>query len=109
MMEEILKEHVPVWLGIILTLVGMFIFNVAMIFPKAKTFAEISVSIWWKETQIRFSISTIIIAVVFYMSWYYDTLTAEHCLELGLIGNLIIDRIIKATNGQAVSNKSKGN
>lgn len=99
-MEEIIKQPVPVWLGVIITLIGMFIFNAALIFPKAKKFSEISVSKWWQETQIRFCISSMIIAIVFYMSWYYNTLTAEHCAYLGIVGNLIIDRIIKATNAQ---------
>ena len=99
-MEEIIKQPVPVFLGIIITLIGMFIFNAALIFPKAKTFAEISIKKWWQETQIRFCVSTLIISIVFYMSWYYDTLTAEHCFYLGVVGNLIIDRIIKSVNGQ---------
>lgn len=99
-MEEIIKQSVPVWLGIIIVLVGMFIFNAALIFPKAKKFSEISISKWWNETQIRFCVSSIVIAIVFYMSWHYNTLTAEHCFYLGIVGNLIVDRIIKATNGQ---------
>lgn len=97
-MDEILKQDVPVWLGILLVLLGMFIFNMVMVFPKAKTFAELSLKKWWSETQIRFIISSMIITIVFYMSWYYGTLTFEHCIELGLIGNMIVDRIIKATN-----------
>lgn len=100
-MEEILKQEVPVWLGVIITLIGMFIFNAIMVFPKAKAFRELSLSKWWAETQIRFCMATLIITIVFYMSWYYGTLTAEHCFELGVIGNLIIDRIIKATNAQS--------
>lgn len=104
-MEEIIKHEVPVWLGVIIALIGMLIYNMALIYPKAKTFSEISVSKWWKETQIRFCFSLLIITIVFYMSWYYSTLTGEHCLYLGIVGNLIVDRIIKATNGQSNGNK----
>lgn len=97
---EIIKQNIPVWFGIIITLVGMFIFNAALIYPKAKKFSEISVRIWWEETQIRFTMSLLIIAIVFYGSWYYNQLTIEHCLYLGIVGNLIVDRIIKASNGK---------
>jgi hypothetical protein len=95
---EILHEIVPVWLGILLTLLGMFVYNLAMIFPKAKRFSQISIKKWWNETQIRFCMSAIVIAIIFYMGWYYDTLTGEHCVELGLIGNMVIGKLIKTIN-----------
>lgn len=88
--------EVSVLLGAIITLFGMFVFNAFMIFPKAKSFKEISINKWWEETQIRFVMACLIITIVFYMSWYYGTLTVEHCFYLGIVGNLIVDSIIKA-------------
>lgn len=92
------------FIGFICVIIGMLFVNMVLIYPKVKSFAEISISKWWTETRIRFMISLIIVSIVYYMSWYYGTISIERCFYLGIIGNLIVDRIIKA-NAQSNGHK----
>lgn len=94
---EILENKVPVSIGFLMVLIGIFIYHVMLIRSSSNVdkFSDIKISIWWAKEQIRFILSFIIIMVFFYMSWYYDKLTGEHCLYLGVIGNFALDRFMK--------------
>jgi len=98
-MEE-LSSNISLLAGSIIALIGTFVFNLLMIFPKVKDVREISIKKWWIETRIRYVFSLMMIANFLYVNWYYDTLTIEHSFFLGLVGNLIVDRIIKSTKWQ---------
>lgn len=94
---EILENKVPVSIGFLLVLVGIFIYNILLIraSTKVQKFSDIKFRIWWDQEQIRFVMSVMVIIVVFYMSWYYDKLTGERCLLLGTVGNFVLEKFMQ--------------
>lgn len=96
-MEEILNNKVPVSIGFILVVIGVIFYNLLMIRASSKVdkFSDIKIRIWWDKEQIRFVMTLMIIGVIFYMTWYYQQLTAKNCLMLGLAGNLFLDKFMK--------------
>lgn len=94
---EILENKVPVSLGFLMVFIGIAIYNIMLIRSSnnVNKFSDIKLSIWWDKEQIRFILSFIIIMIFFYMSWYYDKLTGERCLYLGVVGNFALDRFMK--------------
>lgn len=96
-MEILAGLKVPFWANLLLTLIGMFLYNIAIIRSSSRInkFSDIKIAIWWDENQIRFTMATMIIAVIFAVSIYYDTLTVERSLCLGVVGNLALDKFLK--------------
>lgn len=107
-MSEILDKTVHPILGIIIVLFGMLLYNFANVRGSSaiKKFSDIKIGQWWDETQVRFVFSSIVIAIMFYMSWYYNELTAQHCFDLGLIGNLFLDKMLKAMSNAKTDGKT---
>ncbi len=94
---DLLNEKVPPLIGILLSLCGMFFYYMSEIIGatgQVKKFSDIKLRIWWDDHQIKFTMICMVSAVLFYLSWHYDQLTAQHCLELGIMGNMFLDKFL---------------
>lgn len=96
-LQNIANIKVGLFGSIILTIIGILIYNIAelMATNKVKHFSDFHFAIWWYDNQIRFSASILIIFCLFWLSYSYELLTADKALLLGLVGNLIISKLVK--------------
>jgi len=95
--QEIANIKVGLLGNILLTIIGILIYNIAelMATNKVKHFKDFHFAIWWYDNQVRFSASILIVSCLFWLSYSYQLLTADKALLLGLVGNLIIAKLVK--------------
>lgn len=99
------NEKISVIVAVLIVLAGMFIYNVLEII--SGRFSDTILKVWWLELRVRFIMSAMVISIFFYLMYTYEMLEVAHCFYLGVVGNLIIDKILQAINGKAKRNRDK--
>lgn len=94
--NEIASIKVGLGQGIILTLIGIIVYNLAELISskKLKTARDFVFAIWWYDNSIKFIGSCLIISCLFWLSYSNNVLTADKALLLGIVGNLLFAKFI---------------
>lgn len=94
--QEIANVRVELFEGIILTIIGIIIYNIAelMATKKIKTIKDFVFAIWWYDNSLKFIGSCLIISCLFWLSYSNNILTADKALLLGIVGNFTFSKFI---------------
>lgn len=94
--NEIANLKVGLFANMVLTLIGIVIYNICelMATKKLKSINDFVFSLWWYDNNLKFIASCLIISCLFWLSASYNVLTADKALLLGLVGNLLVSKMI---------------
>lgn len=83
--------------SMLIALLGIFIYTFLHIrsSKRVKKFSDIKIGIWWRENQINFVFTIFICLSIIIASWYSETLTVERALFIGVVGNVVADKLLK--------------
>jgi Mn2+/Fe2+ NRAMP family transporter len=95
-LNQVLSAQISPLFGILLTLTGMFFYYVSEMMggKSIEKFSDLQIKVWWQHHQIKFTMICMVVSILFYLSWKYSQLTAQHCFELGIMGNLFLDKFL---------------